>query len=786
MRLAGVEGMRAPEDPAVSPLPPRPYLPPVCGGAVSAFAVCMALLACAWRGYCAKDASWLPLQLVVPVPCAGLVVAGVSYAGRRTLPEVMASWLVWAGIATTACSLACALWVGGLQSDAASLTASASAYAFEVVSDASVGSFGVSCTAIARDETGSAVARVRLTTPEAYEPGQRLHVVGRVERFDDSDWARSRFMAGEVASVDAVRVVRAEEPTGFDPVRSVRAAALRVIDPSRSPGRALVAGTVCGAVTDLNQTDASDSFAATGLSHLVAVSGSHLALISALADRVLVRLQVRRGTRFAVMGCASVLYVCFTGCAPSAVRSAIMVCLTMTAQGGGRRGHGLSTLALSVLGFSLVNPGIVYSLGFQLSVASVLFIGLFGSYVTQILERLGLPRCISEALALTLVAQWATVPQTVPVFGQLSLVAPLANLIVGPLMTALLICGLGATGLGVLIGASWPVALPEGIGTLSIFTADALSRLPLASIAVASSPVLLGAFYVLAVLIFAFWPDPSRLQIALSFGVLVGGAGVWLCYWLFCAPASLTVLDVGQADAILVRDGPQAVLVDAGVDDHVVEALARNHVYRLDAVVVTHWDSDHWGGLPSLLKVVDVGRVLVASGAAEHAPDELGDVLDAPLAEVVCGDVIHVGGFACEVVWPRSEVAGTENGDSLVLSVTYDGERVSDEAKTDTNLTALLTGDTEADQEHMYAEAVGDIDVLKLGHHGSAASVDDEVLDILRPELAVASAGESNRYGHPTQECIDAIERAGARFACTKDVGDVRIEPRDSGYVVKF
>ena len=243
------------------------------------------------------------------------------------------------------------------------------------------------------------------------------------------------------------------------------------------------------------------------------------------------------------------------------------------------------------------------------------------------------------------------------------------------------------------------------------------------------------------------------------------------------APAQVAILDVGQADAILIRDGSRTMLVDAGVDNAVVEALARNNVYALDAVVVTHWDRDHWGGLPDVLDAMPVGQIVVACGASAHAPSELSSVSQ-EIVEVQAGDVIRVGEFACRVVWPQGLVSGEENADSLCLDVSYDnGEGAS--------LDMLLTGDTEQDELAEYADEVGDIDVLKVGHHGSEIAVAEKPLELLDPELAVASAGEGNSYGHPDPVCVSLLERAGARFLCTKDVGDVIIRPGKTGPVVK-
>jgi len=156
--------------------------------------------------------------------------------------------------------------------------------------------------------------------------------------------------------------------------------------------------------------------------------------------------------------------------------------------------------------------------------------------------------------------------------------------------------------------------------------------------------------------------------------------------------------------------------------------------------------------------------VATASELTGRAPEELG-----------YGDSLAAGGFTLQVVSPTAPSDGTENEDSLELRVAYrDG---------DCQLTALLTGDGEAEVTRAVVDRgdVGDIDVLKVGHHGSAASTDAALAQALSPEVSVASAGEGNSYGHPSRECVDVLEDVGSLFLCTKDVGDVQLLPERGG-----
>ena len=224
---------------------------------------------------------------------------------------------------------------------------------------------------------------------------------------------------------------------------------------------------------------------------------------------------------------------------------------------------------------------------------------------------------------------------------------------------------------------------------------------------------------------------------------------------------------MGQGDAILVQDGGSAILVDAGPGDAVGAALARNGVLHLDAVLVTHLHDDHYGGLSTLGPVLSGGEVLFGQGVSGSLTDEIKCELSAlapgSVSEVSHGDVLRVGRFSLRVVSPLGSSDGSQNADSVQLALSFeDGSRT---------LSGLLTGDGEKDE--LAAELgrgdVGDVDFLKVGHHGSAVS------------LGKAEARAHNRYGHPRQECVDVLAKAGSAFLCTMDVGDVIVEPGELG-----
>ena len=301
-----------------------------------------------------------------------------------------------------------------------------------------------------------------------------------------------------------------------------------------------------------------------------------------------------------------------------------------------------------------------------------------------------------------------------------------------------------------------------------------LAGLPLACVPVSveEGPALL-ALAVLLALLLLWWPRASRRVVGAALAVLLSCALVWVGRWRLLAPARVVVLDVGQGDAILVTDGPAAVLVDTGPGDAVVEALARANVFHLDAVVLTHLHADHAGGLDDVLAAVPVGRVLVP---------EATDLSELPggcaVEEVGYGDALGVGRFSLEVISPVEPAGGEGNEGSLELLLSFD-----DGART---LTGLLAADAEVEETSAAVERgdVGDVDFLKVGHHGSEASLDAATAAALAPEVSVASAGEGNSYGHPDPACVEVLEGSGSVFLCTIWAGDVTVEPGAQGPVV--
>ncbi|MBT8488288.1 MAG: MBL fold metallo-hydrolase, partial [Gemmatimonadetes bacterium] len=243
----------------------------------------------------------------------------------------------------------------------------------------------------------------------------------------------------------------------------------------------------------------------------------------------------------------------------------------------------------------------------------------------------------------------------------------------------------------------------------------------------------------------------------------------------------LLVIDVGQGDALAVRTpGGRWLLVDAGppadgpAPAHpVVATLRARGVRRLEALVLTHPDADHFGGAGAVLTSFGVGRVL----------DPL-----LPAPKPAYADVLEIAQVQ-GVPWSAARAGMKWTVDDVEFEVLHPGEILPEEANEASvvillrwrEFEALLTGDAGVDVERDISSSAGDIEVLKVGHHGSRTSTGSDLLGVTRPELAVISAGRRNRYGHPHGEVVERLDEAGVRIVRTDVHGDIRLLVRRSG-----
>jgi competence protein ComEC len=578
-----------------------------------------------------------------------------------------------------------------------------------------------------------------------------------------------------------------------------------------------LAGAMSIGIRDLVSRDVTSDFRISGLSHVVAISGWHIAMLGAVVGGMLRGIGRRPRTILVLLAISA--YALFAGASPSILRAAVMASVVLLARESGRRGSATAALSLTVAGMALLDPAAISDVGFQLSAAATAGLLVWGTRARDWMER-RLPRrtpgWLIESLAVSTAAQAATLPLVLLQFGSLSLVSPLANLLIAPLVAPAMLltavafaCG-GAIGLGVpaILFAPFAIGGSLVIGAM-IAIAHFCAALPLASVAVPPPINLVAAAACAAALVWklrAPRPDPSSTTTSSERPksdrdkelphdrrrIVAAGAGSAMAVLLVFANSAradgrlhMTVLDVGQGDSILL-EGPSGgrALIDGGPDPDRLIALLDSRIplwdRRIDLVVLTHPHEDHVAGLAAVLERYRVGEVvepgMVGPGPGDAAYRRELAQLNRQSRVVAAGDALWLDGMRMDVRWPisgtvplRPPDTGTAiNNVSIVLDLHFGARRL------------VLAGDVEqqVDPQLLARGLATDpqpIDVLKVAHHGSGTATTDAFVEQAAPTVAVISAGWGNPYGHPSPETVARLRDAGARVFRTDTDGSVDI-----------
>lgn len=570
-----------------------------------------------------------------------------------------------------------------------------------------------------------------------------------------------------------------EEASTRDLASVLRRNILTLVDmtfPADTAGfaRALLLGDTTGLSFEMQ-----DSLKTAGVYHIVAVSGTHVSILFALVYL----LCFKRRVLVAVFGFpALLLFAGITGFSPSIVRACIMQALMILALLLNKDYDPPTALAASLLFILLGNPLSITSVSLQLSAGCVIGIFLFSQKIHGYLlthtflgpakgKTLGarLSRWIVGSLSITLGAMLATTPLCALYFGCVSIAGVLSNLLILWIISLIFYgivaaCVLGLIWLPLGVTVGWLIAW---LIRFVLWVTDMISKLPVAAVYTASIYIVAWLIFCY-VMLFVFYILKKKRPFVLIACMLTGLIVAVGCSW--AEPRQdcyrVTAVDVGQGQCILLQTDGKNYMVDCGSNSpdaaatSAIQLLHSQGIFRLDGLIITHYDTDHAGGADPLMSRIPTDALYLPLYEGEN---EIRDSLTGKFADRICWVESELYLDAANITIYPSDIRTDSNESSLCILF---------QPK---NCDILITGDrTQAGERALLEQTdLPDLEILIAGHHGANTSTAFELLDKTRPEVVIISVGTENSYGHPGQEMLGRLELFGCKVYRTDLEGTI-------------
>ncbi|EPY08921.1 DNA internalization-like competence protein ComEC/Rec2 [Paenibacillus alvei TS-15] len=624
----------------------------------------------------------------------------------------------------------------------------------------------------------------------------------------------------------------------------------------KQPHSGYMQGLILGTRGDMDP-DIYQQFSQLGLTHILAISGLHVGVLIGALLYLFRLLRMTKETGISITMGFIPMYVLLTGASPSVIRAGMMAFLALYGAKRGWLKDGLHLLAAAFIFMAVWQPRYVLQVGFQLSFIVTAGLILFVPLAMRLMASL--PRTLASSLSVTLVAQAVSLPLTVYYFNQFSLLSFLANFVIVPLVSVVVL-PIGSVSL--IVGSLYePAAVPivwlvERLNEVTFQLVYWLAQMEGATIIWPTPPLWWIALYylgfALALTSIRRWWDARQINrrerdrghdlnhaddtqpldfiqlpaggyryrgaIALAAACLLGFIVLQGYSMGRSNDAVVSFIDVGQGDSILISTASgKHMLIDGGgtvnfrkpedrwrerrvpfeVGEKVVVPLLKQRGIReLDAVLLTHADQDHAGGLQAVLKHIPVKQFIMngtwKSSASMNSLYRTAIDQGIPIRKWEADQRWELDSWSSiEVMYPYPSTDGStldfqdnQNEASLVVQLTLTHPTSRKQA------VFMLTGDLEADGERQMLERVAlqrskSIDVLKVAHHGSKTSTTPEWLEQWKPQIGVISAGRNNRYGHPHPKVLETLHDGKVPVKRTDMEGEIQFKLTPSGLKVR-
>jgi len=533
--------------------------------------------------------------------------------------------------------------------------------------------------------------------------------------------------------------------------------------------------------------DIQESFKTSNLSHMLAVSGAHVSYIILGLTYVLQNSIIGKKNGKIVCIIFLLFFMAITNFTPSVTRACIMAILTLFSGIVYRKSDVYTNISVAALITLIFNPYSLLDLGFQLSYGGTIGIIIF---IKRIQEKKSNSKVINYIKQMALVSVYANIiiiPIMMYHFNTVSLTFIISNIMASPILGIIVITGF------LFIIAS--ITVKPLIRLIAIFIKPILSilikisqicsKLPFSSILVVT-PYIFNVISYYAIILYCIKSKKNnKCKIIICLLIVL----ILINFIIYIFPQKLRIffIDVGQGDStLIITPDKKTVLIDGGGSDSfdvgekvLLPYLLDRRILKIDYVLISHFDTDHCGGILTIMEKVKVKNIII-SEQAEHSENyerfkKLMINKKIRLIEVKKGDKIKIGRYSeFKILFPPSRLLSENplNNNSIVAQFNYN------------NFKMLFTGDIEklAEQQILKTEkAEIRADILKVAHHGSKTSSIPEFIKAVRPKIALIGVGKNNTFGHPNQQTIKNLENIKCRIYRTDLQGEIIIKIDQKG-----
>lgn len=529
--------------------------------------------------------------------------------------------------------------------------------------------------------------------------------------------------------------------------------------------------------------DILEDFKNSGVTHLLAVSGSNIAYIIMFLSLTSNKIFGKYMSYYVII-VSIIIFIFVSGASASVARAGIMAILNIIAVLLSKKSNTLNNIFFSALILLCINPLTLYDVGFILS-----FVGTFGivtisKVLTDYIKKYLKNKFVSETIGITLSAQIMLTPIMIYYFNTFSLISLITNFLIVPISGFLTTLGF-ITVLISIFSIKIARIVAYAIYSLTYFmfcVTNFFGNISWANLIIPTPKIWMMLTYYVLLFIFIKYVN-CRKKAFVVIGII---AILYVC--IIKIPRNyikVNMIDIGQGDSTYIETkNRKVILIDGGgtegSDYDVGENILLPYILDqgkmvVDLVIVSHPHEDHIEGIFTLLEKIKVKKVLISENVDNT---ELGAKLiklckskKTEVIRVAKGDDFVIDGIEFSIIFPsRKDNEENLNNMSILMKMEYSGVKI------------LFTGDLEKEkEEHIKGDLTADI--LKVGHHGSTTSTSEKFLKKVMPQIALISVGEDNSYGHPNQKVLDRLKKYNVKVYRTDIDGEIKLKIKNNGKI---